>query len=641
MCGIAGILLKEKTEFDLAQKISSMSKIIQHRGPDGEGFMMADSKSITPYFSGQKFAFQKREFNYIPHSSIETAEKTTFLAFAHRRLAIIDLSDAGHQPMCDVNAETWIVFNGEIYNYIELREELKNSGAVFISESDTEVILAAYKYWGSDCVKKFNGMWAFCIYDSEKKILFASRDRLGVKPFYYVNNDKFFSFASEQKAFIKSGLLPFKINKKALHNYLVNDLLENEVSNFFEGVNELWPGTNLIYDIEKKHIAIKEYYNLRDHVTLENDKLSEKDLIEKIKETFENSVRLRLRSDVEVGTCLSGGIDSSALAVTIAEQSTTPLHCFTSVFKGQEFNEEVYADAVAEKIHAKHHKTEPSLEGFIKDVDDLIYSQDVPIWSTSTYAQYKVMELAKQNNIKVVLDGQGADELFAGYHHHFIAQWNNHISKGLYLKALKDISASNKTIPGSRFFYVKERLKQAYYFNKKQFALFLTKEFIESSEVKNPVVYFNDINAQLIDDIYHSRLKSFLKCEDRCGMWHSVESRTPFSDDKELINLLFSFDANKKIQKGISKYLLREAVKEKLPQEIYTRYDKKGFETPMKKWVTELKPKLIHEIKEAHFEFVNYDKIESWDTSTTFHYKLLFKLFVLSRWMKAFSKVTD
>lgn len=639
MCGIAGILLKEKSEFDLSQKIRSMSEIIKHRGPDGEGFMLANSESAKPYFSNLIFAFEKKDLNYIPKENIENAAKTNFLAFAHRRLAIIDLSDMGHQPMCDTSSKTWIVFNGEIYNYLELREELKNLGATFISESDTEVILAAYNYWGTDCVNKFNGMWSFCIYDSEKKILFASRDRLGVKPFYYVNNGKVFSFASEQKAFIKSGLIPFEVNKKALHAYLVNDLLENEVSNFFEGVEELWPGTNLIYDIGKKQIQIKEYYNLKDHVTLKNDKLSEKELIEKIKITFENSVRLRLRSDVEVGTCLSGGIDSSALAVTIAEQTHKSLHCFTSVFRGQELNEEVFADAVAKKINAKHHKVEPTLEGFEKEVDDLIYSQDVPIWSTSTYAQYKVMELAKKNNIKVVLDGQGADELFAGYHHHFVAKWNNQLSKGFYLKTLKEISASNKTIAGSHLFYVKERLKQKFHFHKKQFPTFFKEDFLKSSEIKNPVVYFNSINDQLIDDIYRSRLKSFLKCEDRCGMWHSVESRTPFSDDTELIDLLFSFDPDKKIQNGISKYLLREAVKDKLPYEIYSRYDKRGFETPMKEWITALKPKLISEIKEAQFDFVNYDAVKSWDTTNVFHYKLLFKLFVLSRWKRLFSGV--
>jgi len=636
MCGIAGIILKQEANLNLGEKLIALGQAIRHRGPDGEGFILGTENSVTPYFHEQQ-TFARQDLNYIPKTHIQKRDDSHSFGFVHRRLAIIDLSDTGHQPMCNSGSTHWIVFNGEIYNYIELREELKKIGHIFISESDTEVILLAYKQWGTDCVNHFNGMWAFCIYDLERKVYFASRDRLGVKPFYYVNNEQMFAFASEQKAFIKSGLLPFRINKNALHDYLVNDLVENDPSNFFEGITELWPGTTIIYDVGTKKITTSVYYHLNEQISLVNDKLDEQELVEKIRNTFENSVKLRLRSDVEVGTCLSGGIDSSALAVTISEITKKPLHCFTSIFRGETFNEEVFADLVAKKIGANHHKIEPSLAGFEKDADNLIYSQDVPIWSTSTYAQYKVMELAKENNIKVVLDGQGADELFGGYHHHFVAKWNNLLLQGHYFEALKDISISDKTISGSFTFYLKERLKQKYFFNKNQFPLFFTKNFIASSEVKNPLSYFKDVNEQLITDIYQTRLKSFLKCEDRCGMWHSVESRTPFSDDVELINLLFSFNGNKKIKHGISKYLLREAVKGKLPKEIYTRYDKKGFETPMQKWMISLKPKLLSEIKEAQFDFVNYQSIEKCDITNPFHSKLLFKLFVLSRWKKAFS----
>ena len=636
MCGIAGIILKQKSGFSLSTKITSMTHSIRHRGPDGEGFMLADSGQATPYSNAEQ-KFLRTDLPYIPKEPISGKNADAFLALGHRRLSIIDLSDSGHQPMSTPDGSVWITYNGEIYNYIELREELKNLGHTFISESDTEVILAAYKQWDTACVNRFNGMWAFCIYDRNKQVCFASRDRLGVKPFYYVNTDMFFSFASEQKAFIRSELIPFAINKKALHNYLINDLLENDPANFFEGIYELWPGSNLVFDLRSNELNTHSYYNLKDRISLKNDNLEETELIEKIRTTFENSVRLRLRSDVEVGTCLSGGIDSSALAVTISEITRQPLHCFTSVFRGERFNEEVYADSVAKQIHAKHHKTEPDLGVFQKEFDDLVYSQDVPIWSTSTYAQYKVMELAKDNRIKVVLDGQGADELFGGYHHHFVAQWNNMFSQGNYVQALKEINASGKTIPGSFLFFIKERIKHKYFFALKEFPVFFNAGFINSFESKNPLTYFDDLNEQLLHDINHARLKSFLKCEDRCGMWHGVESRTPFSDDIELIELLFSFHGNKKIKNGVSKYLLREAVKEKLPREIYARYDKKGFETPMQKWVTQLKPKMISEIKGAGFDFVNYNTLEKSDPSNPVHYKLLFKLFVLSRWKKIFA----
>jgi asparagine synthase (glutamine-hydrolysing) len=344
-----------------------------------------------------------------------------------------------------------------------------------------------------------------------------------------------------------------------------------------------------------------------------------------------------LRSDVEVGTCLSGGIDSSVLAVLMAGETSHPVFCFTSIFKNQSFNEEAYSDIVAQKINGKHVKVEPTLEGFLKEADNLIYSQDVPIWSTSTYAQYKVMELAKQNKIKVVLDGQGADELFGGYHHHFVAKWNNLLSKGKFREAISEIKLSSKSIPHPFIFYAKQKLKQNFNVNRKDFDLILNRDFVRSAEMNNSALGFNELNEQLIHDIYDTRLKTFLKCEDRCGMWHSVESRTPFSDDIDLIQLVFSFNANRKIQKGVSKYLLREAVKAKLPEQIYSRYDKKGFETPMQDWMIKMRPQVLAEIKNAGFDFVNYNNLERGNANSVSQNAILFKLFILTRWFKVFS----
>jgi len=636
MCGIAGIILKEKNNFNLTEKIINMTQLIGHRGPDGEGFMLCNDSLARPYFNTLKQDYKRTDLNYIPIAPIPLAAQDSFLAFAHRRLAIIDLSESGHQPMCTKEGTVWITFNGEIYNYVELKHELKNIGHSFISESDTEVILIAYKQWGFKCVEKFNGMWSFCIYDAEKNICFASRDRLGVKPLYYVNNAQLFAFASEQKALVKAELIKPKANTKALYDYLVNGLIENNTFNFFEGVEELWPGNNLIYNLKTKEVQIIPYYHLKDNINLNNDHLTEQQLIEKISQTLENSIRLRLRSDVEVGTCLSGGIDSSALAALIAGFNPQPLYCFTAIFKNQSFNEERFADIVAKNILSKHFKIEPTFEGFLRDADELIYSQDVPIWSTSTYAQHKVMALAKENNIKVVLDGQGADELFGGYHHHFAALWNNLFSTGNFFSAFQAINASKKTIESPFAFYIKERIKQHRNFDEKHFSFLFTPEFLKKSDTKNPFVYYDNVNNQLLNDIYQTRLKSFLKCEDRCGMWHGVESRTPFSDDIELINLMFSFNGNKKIKNGVSKYLLREAVKNKLPTEIYTRFDKKGFETPMQQWIQKLRPYMLSEIKSAEFNFVNYKNLEKTKPANAPQNNLLFKLFVFARWQRLF-----
>jgi len=636
MCGIAGIINKSGRSRNLRQPVIAMSQALSHRGPDGEGFIIASEHDVLPLFQ-VPLKNGGRDLPYLPQHSIQSAAEG-FLAFAHRRLSIIDLSEAGHQPMCDMEKTVWLTFNGEIYNYIELRKELQQLGHNFISECDTEVVLQAYKQWGYSCVEKFNGMWAFCLYDTAKKICFASRDRLGVKPFYYVDNDLYFAFASEQKAFIKAGICDASINEKELHNYLVNTSLETSTDNFFSHIKELWPGYNLVYDIKSSQVKVHQYFHLRDIVSFHNDDVSEPQLIENIRLVFENAVRLRMRSDVEVGTCLSGGIDSSALAVTMASHTTGMLNCFTSVFPGRKINEEKFADLAATAAGAKHFKIEASPEGFMEEVDQLVYSQDVPIWDTSTYAQFKVMELAANNKIKVVLDGQGADELFAGYHHHFIAKWNNLLSQGKIGPLVSDIITSETTIPAPFVFYLKQRIKAAYNFSGKQYSAVFNSDFLNSGKIRNKDRYASSVNDQLISDIYETRLKSFLKCEDRCGMWHSVESRTPFSDDIELMKLMFSFNGNKKIKNGISKYLLREAVKTRLPAEIYSRYDKQGFETPMQEWMQSLRPQLVSSVNNAGFNFLKKGAIDKLHPKNDSHNKILFRLFILSRWMQVFQR---
>ncbi|MCE3227839.1 MAG: asnB [Bacteroidetes bacterium] len=634
MCGIAGIILKQNNSFDLKETVTAMSQAIAHRGPDGEGFIFASESEVVPY-NRENISFKRKDLAYIPTQNFQLSTNNFQLAFAHRRLSIIDLSESGYQPMCTPDKKLWITFNGEIYNYIELKKELQTSGHNFVSESDTEVILQAYRAWGFDCVKRFNGMWSFCIYDLNKQICFASRDRLGVKPFYYINRNDVFAFASEQKAFVKSGLLKAKYNQRAVHSYLVNGLLETETNNFFEGVEELSPGHNLIYSLQSKELKTETYYRIG--IDQRHESLSDKQLIEEIEKRLYNAVKLRLRSDVEVGACLSGGIDSSAIVGLMYKILERSNYCFTSVFRNETMNEEKFADIVAKNTKAKHVKIEPTFEGFIKELDALVYSQDVPIWDTSTYAQFKVMELAKQNNIKVVIDGQGADELFAGYHHHYVAKWNNLFLQGQNIEMIRDIKASKKTIDGPFVFFAKEKIKQKRNVNTSVLQHFFKDDFLGSNEVYNSATYFDSVNEQLIHDIETTRLKTFLKCEDRCGMWHSVESRTPFSDDVELIDFMFSFNGNRKIKDGISKYLLREAAKNVLPNEIYSRYDKKGFETPMKKWVTELKTQMTDEIKAANFDFLNTTSLDKINLDSSAQLKLFFKLFILSRWQKVFA----
>jgi asparagine synthase (glutamine-hydrolysing) len=573
---------------------------------------------------------------HLPSEILPAVVPGTKIALGHRRLSIIDLSSAGHQPMCDQTRRYWITFNGEIYNYLELRDELRLKGYSFFSDCDTEVVLAAYSFWGEECVHRFNGMWAFCIYDSARNLCFMSRDRLGVKPFYYLDDRKRFAFASEQKAFVKAGLLKAKVNEESLHDYLLNSRLEKGSENFFEGLNELLPGHNLFYDLRDHSLRTQQYYHLSDKINSQNDSLSQKELIQKIRSALFEAVRLRMRSDVPVGTCLSGGIDSSVLALIMSSESPNTLSCFTSVFPGKEINEEKFAGLIAGKTGAKHYKVEPRAENFFEETDTLVYSQDVPIWDTSTYAQFKVMELASENNVKVVLDGQGADELFGGYHHHFIARWQGMLAAGQYRALMSDLSASKKTFSYPLLFWLRQKIKSKLDLQSGAgFSLF-SESYVRSFPVEYQGRYTSPLNNQLLSDIYDTRLKSFLKCEDRCGMWHSVESRTSFSDDLPLMELMFSFDDRKKISDGISKFLLREAMKSELPSEIYNRYDKKGFDTPMKEWIMRSRKLMTESIAGANLSFADIDKIQKADLNDERVRKMFFRLFIFSRWKQVF-----
>jgi asparagine synthase (glutamine-hydrolysing) len=529
----------------------------------------------------------------------------------------------------------WITYNGEIYNYLELKEELRLLGVKFFGNSDTEVIINAFKTWGSKCVEKFNGMWSFVLIDKTSNTVFASRDRLGVKPFYYINNTDFFAFASEQKAFVKANLVEAKSSLNHQFDYLINTSLEQESANFFEGIIELLPGHNLHYNLSTHHLHTEQYYILNKKVNLENDYLSDQQLIKKIQEALHNAIKLRLRSDVEVGTCLSGGIDSSAISVIMQQFMQQPLNCFTAQFKNTSIDESKYAKLVTDQLNAKHYFVEPSISEFENEIKTLVYSQDVPIWSTSTYAQFKVMELAKQHQIKVVLDGQGADELFAGYHHHFVAQWLQLIRENKWNDLNSALQASRKSIHSPYLFFIKDLIKSKLALKKGSLNKFFKSDFLNISKTET-LTAFNNVNAQLLHDIEIKRLKSFLKCEDRCGMWHGVESRTPFSDDIHLIELLFSFDGKRKIKNGISKYFLREAVKDLLPEPIYKRYDKKGFETPQRNWIEQLMPTMLDRIKAAGFDFLNKDFDQKINLHKAVEEQLLFKLYVLAIWKEAF-----
>lgn len=667
MCGITGLVSKNKN-IDI-QHISMMTDVLRHRGPDGEGFALFSQQAIilaggvdTP-----KNIFNAG-FIYSPKQLISASGNQLSgvnLAFGHRRLAIIDLTPAGHQPMCSQDEMVWITYNGEIYNYLELREELKNKGHHFLTNTDTEVILAAYCEWGEQCLDKFNGMWSFVIFDKQKNILFGSRDRFGVKPFYYFRDADYFAFASELKSVIKLPFVKKEINKAALFDYLFMGKVESEEEGMFKNIFELPPAHNFVYNLGDHSFKKWRYYSLPVNLSYEDfDEKKLKIYAEHIRELIDDAVRLRLRSDVAVGSCLSGGIDSSAIVCVINDilkgktlyQVGERQKVFTASFEDEKFDESQFAMSVAEQSNASWFQVFPDRQGFLQNMEDIHFSQDIPIWSTSTFAQYSVMKLAKENGVKVLMDGQGGDELFGGYPHYFISYWRELIKNFCFGKFYSEYNHfelfSHPFNFGVKQFFKNDvlgnmpsSLMQRAYREIYPEARYLhpdlwnqNKDRIASANRNS----FSSLNKNLHSDFDNSVLKGYLKFEDRSSMWFSVESRTPFSDDIHLIEYVFGIPSSYKIQKSVSKYLLRESCKNILPKKISNRKDKKGFVTPNNRWIREMRNDFRKYFTDDLKEFLNmdllmkdYDHFFNPETDTE-NYRI-FKFISFAVWKKVFN----
>jgi len=596
MCGIAGIISLDPS-FVSAGRIKKMTDTLVHRGPDAEGHWVNST-----------------------------------VALGSRRLSIIDLSNTGNQPMHYLDRYT-IIHNGEIYNYLELKEELQKKGYSFFSRTDTEVIAAAYNCWGEECVDQFDGMFAFAIWDEKEKELFAARDRFGEKPFFYFTDKEQFIFASEMKALWAAGV-ERKVNLKLLFNYLTIGYVDNpniSEETFFENISKLPAASCLQLSPEE---SFRTNSNLQPLITNywdietenENKKITDAEAIEKFGSLFQQSVKRRLRSDVPVGTSLSGGLDSSSIISTLHSLTThnsssssvvlakEGLTAFSSVFPGFEKDESEFAKLVADKYSLKHFTTTPDVTSLQNDLEKLFYYQEEPFSSASIYAQYKVYELAKQHGIKVLLDGQGADETLAGYHKYYKWYWQElfrkrELSSSHELQAAKELGITES-------FGWKNRVAALFpefatIFLERQYLLNalrhedLTKDFtrLQSKEAYYITPEIFTLNGVLYFNTCMHGLEELLRYADRNSMANSREVRLPFLNH-ELVEFIFSLPASFKIRKGWTKWLLRETMKDKLPAEITWRKDKTGFEPPQQLWmqnnnvqklITEAKQKLVDE----------------------------------------------
>ena len=571
MCGIAGILSKGPIE---PERIKKATKALTHRGPEDEGFFINSDLTV---------------------------------ALGHRRLCIIDLSEAAKGPF-SFRDRYQLVFNGELYNYIELRDDLKKRGLTFYTQSDTEVLVAAYAEWGKDCLQKFDGAFAFAIWDEEEKKLFAARDRFGEKPFFFYYDEAQFVFASEIKALWQAGIEK-KVNSRMMYNFLTIGYTSNPYNpqeTFFENIQKLPAATFVQFSLHDHSLVIENYSQL--HVAVNSD-ITNKEAEEKFTHLFKASIQKRLRSDVAIGTSLSGGLDSSAIvAFCDGVKSSQYTHkCFTAVFPGFAKDEQQHAALVARQFRLEHSLVTINEDEVADLMTKVMEHQEEPIGSSSALAQYKVHERAKENGVTVVLDGQGADEILGGYHKYYRWHWHElykqdralfkkelAAAKGLGVKELfsfqHKIAAHFPQFAGA--LQQSKKKKRAYsqtdlnrdfaFSNKEHFYYSLPAHF--------------DLNSALHFNTVQNGLEELLRLADRNSMAHGVEVRLPFLSH-ELVEFLFTLPSHFKIKDGRTKWLLRKTTEPLLPKEIVWRRDKVGFEPPQKIWMQN--KKVAESIQEA------------------------------------------
>lgn len=644
MCGIAGVLnLASSVNIN---RFKMMSDVIKHRGPDDEGFYFYNEFQELNAYGENTLSILKEELGYSIDNLVDNEYN---LALAHRRLSIIDTSVKGHQPMCSSNIV--ITYNGEIYNYIEIREELKREGYFFETEGDTEVIIKAYLHWGEECVKHFNGMWAFAIWDKGKKRLFCSRDRLGEKPFYYYINKETMVFGSEIKQLFKYGIVP-KVNEKTLFAFLFYGFHDYSDETFFERIYSLPGGYNMLIELDKHTsvISINKYQYWS--VSIEKSKvdISFEKAAELVGNQLEKSISLRLRSDVEVGSCLSGGLDSSSIVSIATNQlkkhgyDVNNFKTFTACYDdSKEVDERYYSDMIVKESGCSNFKVKPSEQKLKEDFQKLVWHQDEPFRSLSIFAGWCVMEHVKNNNVKVLLDGQGGDETLLGYERFYAYHLKEILSKFEFNRFVKEFHLSSEN---SRL-KIKDVMGYLIYFNSKNIRKkrlnYKTSKFLNNN-FSNQYIKQNFVDDMLefksIEDVQKNELTRsighLLRYEDRNSMAHSIEARVPFLDHtfvETAVSILNSY----KLKDGWTKAVLRKYMEDKMPNEVTYRKNKLGFSVPQKKWLDELndyfKETLLDSPRSVKYFNIDYIR-EIFDKKT--NQDVRFKYIVVETWMRVF-----
>lgn len=613
MCGIAGYISRNLVPITNTT-IKRMTDIISHRGPDDEGFFfLTKNRSIlTAGGHDTPIGVWQMNTNYRPDSDVnKLAESGSVLAIGHRRLSILDLSPAGHQPMSSNNGRYWIVYNGEIYNYLLLRKELEAAGHVFNTNTDTEVILAAYSFWGENCLNKLVGMWAFAIYDKVSNEIFLSRDRYGIKPlYYYFSATGDFYFSSEIKQFTQVEDWQSNVNPDRVYDQLIYSFIDHTDETMFRGVFHLPAGAFYKHSIDNispnssGRISTEKWYNVIR--TPFSGSFEEASIV--FRELFNQSVKEHLNADVPIGTALSGGLDSSSIVCEINRQFKKSgivdrQRTFSSCAYDERFSERKWMDIVVNHTGVESNFMYPTIEDVIEQTEKILWHQDEPYQSQSTFLAYNVFKHANSKGIKVLMNGQGADEYLGGYGQFTVARYSTMLKRLQLWSILNDFlnsNSRNKSIRASVFFGMllhlfptnfKRRLSRI------NSSSDVIKNIVDGKMVNTKTIHPYDIIPVQYSSVpeismhltFYSTLPKYLHWEDRNSMAHSVEARVPFLDHR-LVEFCYNLPDEFLEKDGVNKRVMRSAMNGLLPDKIINRRDKMGFSTPEEIWVKQENP---------------------------------------------------
>ncbi|MGI9227418.1 MAG: asparagine synthase (glutamine-hydrolyzing) [Gammaproteobacteria bacterium] len=634
MCGIAGVISDGSTAYP-SMFCSASLEGLKHRGPDDKGILAVKHRKIL-----------------VPQEE-HLAEINPGITFFHRRLSILDLSAAGRQPMSTNCARYHIVFNGEVYNYIELRKELIAKGYRFKSNSDTEVVLNSFKEWKEDCVKKFVGMFALAIIDVKKNRLFLVRDPFGIKPLYYCNWKGGIAFSSEIAPLLTLDGVSKIANSQRVFDYLRFSLTDHGSETLFRDVKQV-PAAHYLY-LDAKTCKVEKFSKYWE-INLDNKaELDFKNATQALRNLFLESIELHMRSDVVVGTSLSGGIDSSSIVCAMRYlKPDIELHTFSFIADDRNVSEEHWVDIVSNHVNSQSHKIRINQDDLISDMDKLLVAQGEPFAGTSIFAQNRVFQMVNKMGIKVMLDGQGADEVLAGYNGYQGARFATMLKNCNYFEAIKFLHKTSSWPGRSYDETIKKGLRALLptylqpiatrIAGNKLDADWLNVEWLIKRDVKMNRSNRGEckkscLKEDLKNSVEEISLPHLLRFEDRNSMAYSVESRVPFLTTK-IVEFLFSLpecyliDSN-----GTSKAIFREAMRGIVPNEVLDRRDKIGFQTPEKAWLRKVKPELNNILEHAYsIPVFNTRRLEEewkgvWEGTKHFDYRI-WRWIDFLRWSK-------